>query len=861
MRTRAQPAATARSRSDGAPVTPGVWLQRKCVCESSATEGGACEQCAPPGTLQAAPAFAGVGAIASGCVPASVHQVLRTPGSRLDTPTRAYFEPLYGHDFGRVQVHADSRAAASARDVNALAYTVGDHVVFGSGRFSPHTEAGRGLLAHELAHTIQQEGAPANIQRLSLGQRGDAMEQEADRAAAQALRGAETRVRLRAGERRVQGFTVTNEAAGGCGICYDVAFPGQGAPNAGRVAHTVVQGAFLTALSGLGSFRLVEFPFSAPGDENGRLDLAVATPTGFAIGEIKAATPNGEAEGVSDLQWYTQQISAAHPGSTVVPLVTAIPVGAGLPMPDALATAAGCTAQGLGVVMMRPGLYGYFCEPPFSQVRRTCTCRPPTPPPLPVPVEKDVKDTKDVKERADKKERDRPPVGGPLPVPVAARDVAAALAAAAALTFAASKLKGLAKGRLLAAATAIAVVVLLSKGAEASVGLEGEDPIETLLKSADARGQHIPDDIKDAMRKDPELRKLLEKAAKTGKVDEAQREAAEKLTRLVAAHRDEFTEEELDALLKATEGAKGAMPNGDMTVESVKKAIAAKKKGGSPSAPAGSGSGSGAPASPPKAGYPGAPPSVPVDTPAMPTAPKTPAERLVEGMARPASGGPKFTESARGKLLAVARAVNPPLTDAEVDGLLKHLQSAAGKTEDEVVESLRQRVTAVRAAKPGAKDVKTAPGDTPAEEPAAGDKTKGTPTGPQAGIDKTDPKQAPQADEKATIAHYDKFIAKMDKIAAGKAFLALPGDLYETGKVYGLTYIGRDASGVPFVGQVSVTIGNKTRDAWNLTIAAGGVLYTRGRRYGVTRTFTDKVTPPPHLRIGGTGTAGKRRRP
>jgi hypothetical protein len=65
-------------------------------------------------------------------------------------------EPRFGHDFSGVRVHTDNRATASARSIDALAYTVGSHVVFGAGQFAPDTIAGRRLLAHELTHVVQQ---------------------------------------------------------------------------------------------------------------------------------------------------------------------------------------------------------------------------------------------------------------------------------------------------------------------------------------------------------------------------------------------------------------------------------------------------------------------------------------------------------------------------------------------------------------------------------------------------------------------------------------------------------------------------------------------------------------------------------
>jgi hypothetical protein len=88
-----------------------------------------------------------------------VSEVLRSPGHPLDTATRDFMEPRFGHDFSRVRMHTDARAAESARAVGALAYTVGQDVVFGAKEYAPASQHGRGLLAHELAHTIQQRNA------------------------------------------------------------------------------------------------------------------------------------------------------------------------------------------------------------------------------------------------------------------------------------------------------------------------------------------------------------------------------------------------------------------------------------------------------------------------------------------------------------------------------------------------------------------------------------------------------------------------------------------------------------------------------------------------------------------------------
>ncbi len=93
--------------------------------------------------------------------PGIVEDVVSSGGSPLDAATRAFMEPRFGHDFSRIRVHTDARAAQSASAVNARAYTVGSDIVFGGGTYAPHSQSGRALLAHELAHTIQQGSSAA----------------------------------------------------------------------------------------------------------------------------------------------------------------------------------------------------------------------------------------------------------------------------------------------------------------------------------------------------------------------------------------------------------------------------------------------------------------------------------------------------------------------------------------------------------------------------------------------------------------------------------------------------------------------------------------------------------------------------
>jgi hypothetical protein len=100
---------------------------------------------------------------ATSAAPSIVPEVLRSPGQPLDPGTRAFFEPRFGQSFSHVRVHADDRAAVSADAIGALSYTVGERIVFGAGRFVPHSTDGRVLLAHELAHVVQQTRGTAPL--------------------------------------------------------------------------------------------------------------------------------------------------------------------------------------------------------------------------------------------------------------------------------------------------------------------------------------------------------------------------------------------------------------------------------------------------------------------------------------------------------------------------------------------------------------------------------------------------------------------------------------------------------------------------------------------------------------------------
>jgi hypothetical protein len=135
-------------------------LNRQCACGQHTVGGGECESCKKKrlGLQRAA-----VNRVAPDVAPAIVHEVLHNPGRPLDRDTRSFMESRFGQDFSLVRVHTDPKAAQSARAVGALAYTVGQDVVFDANLYAPQALSARRLLAHELTHVVQQDKAGTQV--------------------------------------------------------------------------------------------------------------------------------------------------------------------------------------------------------------------------------------------------------------------------------------------------------------------------------------------------------------------------------------------------------------------------------------------------------------------------------------------------------------------------------------------------------------------------------------------------------------------------------------------------------------------------------------------------------------------------
>ncbi|WP_406690176.1 DUF4157 domain-containing protein [Saccharopolyspora sp. ID03-671] len=121
----------------------------------------------------------------------AVHQALRSPGQPLDAEVAANMGTRLGADFSDVRVHTDTAAHEAAESVRAHAFTSGSHIVFQRGRYDTSSPAGERMLAHELAHVIQQRSGPVpgteTPDGLKVSDPADRFEREADATAARAM--------------------------------------------------------------------------------------------------------------------------------------------------------------------------------------------------------------------------------------------------------------------------------------------------------------------------------------------------------------------------------------------------------------------------------------------------------------------------------------------------------------------------------------------------------------------------------------------------------------------------------------------------------------------------------------------------
>ena len=474
----------------------------------------------------------GLGQVAA---PPIVHDVIASPGQPLDPSTRSFFEPRFGHDFSQVRVHSGGTAEQSARDVNARAYTVGHNIVFGAGQFSLGTNQGRHLLAHELTHVVQQTGRRTTASGLMPVRASELM-----------LARACNEVKCPTLALPVGAFSPSWQLAEDC--LQDRYQDAYGSHTVGRNKNW----AGLTGKPGtnepetLECFRShytalgykpkgkKEVPVERQGAAQPQAEPDIFNFTNKTIMEV--TTPNGLGYRTRKLAQEVELATKLSHGCDIV-APNQWSAGTWNPQPCYQVVGAGASLAGkLFFRVWRVG--GVLVYMPVLDVTREALA-----------------------------------IASATAVIILWRSGAAAAAAAAA--------RG-ALGKVLAPVMVVATLIALARGAKAGVG-GNDDVLSSMFKNAGDKGIEIPDDLKELIQKDPRLKKLLIDAGREGgKMTKAQQEMAAEFTRLVAEHANEFTDEELDQLAAATGEVAQELPDAKLSVEQIKKSLAAAKRGEKP---------------------------------------------------------------------------------------------------------------------------------------------------------------------------------------------------------------------------------------------------------------------------------------
>lgn len=233
---------------------------------------------------------------------AGAESALQGGGLPLEPNLRARMERGFGYDFGNVRIHCGPAAEASAHALNARAYAVGRHVVFDRGEYRPDDAAGQHLIAHELAHVVQQGSSEYRADRpLEVQPGNSALEREADRAAAGVSRGDRADVRAAAGpgvqrlQRAEHGTYVSTLSKTGGPEYLDAGaafYRTWGHPNVKRVSNTKqILDDLDTSKGMIERFRIVSH-----GDDTG-IELGLLPEIGpafFKVPEVSRHTSEGE---------------------------------------------------------------------------------------------------------------------------------------------------------------------------------------------------------------------------------------------------------------------------------------------------------------------------------------------------------------------------------------------------------------------------------------------------------------------------------------------------------------------------------------------------------------------------------------
>ncbi|WP_437941892.1 eCIS core domain-containing protein [Sorangium sp. So ce341] len=471
-------------------------------------------KCTTCGGVEAAAAASGT----------TVHAAPPSSGAPLAAGVRARFEASFGFDFSRVRLHSGGQGAASATALGARAYTVGHDIVFGPGE-SADADGGR-LLAHELAHVVQQ----------SSGLEGHTLPSGQWLSPAPAGR---AQFQLLPAEERVLCTVICacNRVSVGKDVC--------------ATAALTAAGAALNHVSTLKAQINYDMTQTPPAPIMSRSDPRRVTPSHWPPGQI-------------------HQIPNFRPGTGMVrrPDVVAVI--------DPTAEPRAPNIRAVVDIKFPPDTWRPGQREAYQQIAGTapvlergpsdCDCR-----------------------------RDDDTDGEPVRVPV---ELIVTLLSLAGLKAMLDKLRGLG-GRLLggaaaranyayvAAALVATAVLLTSEDAQAEINIaEGEDPILALLRFMSSSGVAPPEELRAALDADPALRERVREAMRRGDRSGASRELNRAAMRMLSAHVNEFSREELETLL--------TMPSAGGQIDSVTlEAMRARLRSVAPDSPHAGGAGAG----------------------------------------------------------------------------------------------------------------------------------------------------------------------------------------------------------------------------------------------------------------------------
>nr|WP_264475077.1 DUF4157 domain-containing protein [Salinirubrum litoreum] len=544
-------------------------------------------------------------------------------GRRLPPGLAGRLGARFGHDFGRVRVHDGPRADRSARDLDARAYTVGEHVVFAGGQYAPETPGGLRLLTHELAHVVQQSGAEQTaVQRFAdgsattgpdavgtvgavTGSRQSAtdagFERDADRATRALFRGDRVTVGRRSADpvvaRKPWGSCPPGKRlSGGLWTRYHAAeLAGIGLYRSVRPGHQLLTN---QDLSGVG---LREMPTG--GDQrliHAIYDLFRSPGTPSPIQRPKSVDPRaadrvpGEGspqeiiEGrdvekeprrqvprepdIIDLDPTTREVYDVTTRKNASAKAKKIERQYVAPLNSIL------NERGIGGPQFKAGTSmpkpaNYVVGRPRgggAGTQNVVICFGPTD----FDANPGVLAYEVIQRKRRRRRRKPHPNPVWVPVTLAAWYLSKQLEQAGKKL--AQKLGKRALGPAVQVATVLAAVVLLTGEAQAEVsfGGEGKDPLVALFEYLESNGTPVPPELRKRIEANPELQQRLRKAASAGNLSDVQKELMRQTTQVINDNLDQFSDEDLRRLAEAAEIASGGQTGGQApTVAELKRGI------------------------------------------------------------------------------------------------------------------------------------------------------------------------------------------------------------------------------------------------------------------------------------------------